>query len=94
MWMVVVSAQQGQPTLKQQAEARQSELERGVQSDPLVQSVLARFPGAQIVAVRQQREEAAPLYAAADPDAETPDDTMDESAYGLDGRPDYDDDVF
>ena len=29
------------------------EIERGVQSDPLVQAVLSRFPGAKIVGVTQ-----------------------------------------
>ena len=31
---------------------RQAELEQGVRADPLVQAVLARFPGAEIVGVR------------------------------------------
>jgi DNA polymerase III subunit gamma/tau len=52
-WMVVVSSEQGQPTIRSQIEARRAELERGVQADPLVKAVLARFPGAQIVAVRE-----------------------------------------
>ncbi|MPZ59074.1 MAG: DNA polymerase III subunit gamma/tau [Rhizobiales bacterium] len=51
-WMVVVSADEGAPTLKAQADARQTELEVGVRGDPLVQAVLNRFPGAQIVGVR------------------------------------------
>jgi DNA polymerase-3 subunit gamma/tau len=51
-WMVVVSAEQGEQTLRAQAEARQAELEVGVRGDPLVQAVLNRFPGAQIVGVR------------------------------------------
>jgi DNA polymerase III subunit gamma/tau len=51
-WMVIVSAEQGAPTLRTQAEARQEELEIGVRGDPLVQAVLSRFPGAQIVGVR------------------------------------------
>jgi DNA polymerase-3 subunit gamma/tau len=55
-WMVVVSAEEGQPTVKAQAEARQAELKTGVQADPLVQAVLARFPGAEIVGVRQPEE--------------------------------------
>ncbi|PWB58267.1 MAG: DNA polymerase III subunit gamma/tau, partial [Bradyrhizobiaceae bacterium] len=58
-WMVAVSAEQGAPTLRAQAEAREAELVRGVQGDPLVQAVLARFPGAEIVGVRR-REDAAP----------------------------------
>jgi DNA polymerase-3 subunit gamma/tau len=51
-WMVVVSAEAGEPTLRAQAQARQEELEIGVRGDPLVQAVLSRFPGAQIVGVR------------------------------------------
>src|SRR5450631_3341479 len=41
-WMVVVSQEQGSATVRAQAEERQAELERGVQSDPLVQAVLKR----------------------------------------------------
>jgi len=57
-WIVVVSKEQGQPTLRAQAEARQAEMERGVQADPLVQAVLNRFPGAKIVGVSQAADEA------------------------------------
>ena len=52
-----MSGEQGQPTIKAQNEARRAELERGVQADPLVKAVLARFPGAQIVAVREGLQE-------------------------------------
>jgi DNA polymerase-3 subunit gamma/tau len=55
-WMVVVSAKPGEPTLKSQADARQAELERGVRADPLVKAVLERFPGAEIVGVRGQKD--------------------------------------
>jgi DNA polymerase-3 subunit gamma/tau len=58
-WMVVVSSEQGQPTIQAQNDARRAELERGVQADPLVKAVLARFPGAQIVAVREGLQEIA-----------------------------------
>jgi DNA polymerase-3 subunit gamma/tau len=51
-WMVVISAEPGAPTLRAQAEARKAELKDGVRADPLVQAVLAKFPGAEIVAVR------------------------------------------
>jgi len=51
-WMVVVSAEAGAPTLKAQADERRQELQHGVKADPLVQAVLARFPGAQIVGVQ------------------------------------------
>jgi DNA polymerase III subunit gamma/tau len=62
-WMVVVSKEQGAPTVRAQAEAQQAEIERGVQSDPLVQAVLNRFPGAKIVGVTQNMELAEPASA-------------------------------
>jgi DNA polymerase-3 subunit gamma/tau len=51
-WMVIVSAEQGQPSLYAQAQTRKAELKDGVRADPLVQAVLTRFPGAEIVDVR------------------------------------------
>jgi DNA polymerase III subunit gamma/tau len=51
-WMVAVSAEAGMPSIKSQAETRKAELKDGVRDDPLVQAVLARFPGAEIVDVR------------------------------------------
>ncbi len=52
-WMVVVSQERGAATMRAQMEERQAEIERGVQSDPLVRAVLDRFPGAKIVGVTQ-----------------------------------------
>jgi DNA polymerase III subunit gamma/tau len=52
-WMVVVSQEQGGATVRAQMEERQAELERSVQSDPLVQAVMKRFPGAKVVGVTQ-----------------------------------------
>jgi DNA polymerase-3 subunit gamma/tau len=52
-WMVVVSAEEGQPTVRAQNDARQAELKTGLRADPLVQAVLSRFPGAEIVDVRK-----------------------------------------
>jgi DNA polymerase III subunit gamma/tau len=78
-WMVVVSAEQGAPTLRAQADAERVELEQGVRADPLVQAVLARFPGAEIVGVRKRDDIASPP--AADPDdpgAEPPPDDLDD----------------
>jgi DNA polymerase-3 subunit gamma/tau len=56
-WLVVISAEAGAPTLRSQSEARQAEIERGVEADPLVQAVLKRFPGAKIVGVTQNAPE-------------------------------------
>ena len=51
-WMVIVSAEPGQPTLMRRRRRAKAELKDGVRADPLVQAVLARFPGAEIVDVR------------------------------------------
>jgi DNA polymerase III subunit gamma/tau len=51
-WMVAVSAEAAQPSLRAQADARKAELKDVVRDDPLVQAVLQRFPGAEIVDVR------------------------------------------
>jgi DNA polymerase-3 subunit gamma/tau len=59
-WMVVVSQEQGSATVRAQLEARQAELERGVQNDPLVQAVMKRFPGATIANVTQKGADAEP----------------------------------
>jgi DNA polymerase-3 subunit gamma/tau len=53
-WMVIVSAEPGAPTLYAQAQTRKAELKDDVRGDPLVQAVLTRFPGAEIVDVRPQ----------------------------------------
>jgi DNA polymerase-3 subunit gamma/tau len=59
-WMVVISAEQGEPTVRSQIEARREENERGVRADPLVQAVLQKFPGAEIVAVRTRDSDMEP----------------------------------
>jgi len=52
-WAVIVSNEQGQPTLRAQAQAKKDQLTVGVHADPRVQAVLAKFPGAQVVDVRR-----------------------------------------
>ncbi|HEY0439937.1 MAG TPA: DNA polymerase III subunit gamma/tau, partial [Xanthobacteraceae bacterium] len=59
-WIVVVSKEQGAPTVRAQADARQANLEQDVQSDPLVQAVLNRFPGSKVIGVTQAAPEALP----------------------------------
>jgi len=84
-WMVVVSAEPAQPTMRSQLDARQAELKTGVRTDPLVQAVLARFPGAEIVNVRAPDETAVLPATGAE---EMPSDEMpemppvDEDSYG------------
>jgi DNA polymerase-3 subunit gamma/tau len=67
-WMVVVSQEQGASTMRAQMDARQAEIERGVQSDPLVQTVLNRFPGAKIVGVTQTAAETGDTQPDAEPE--------------------------
>jgi DNA polymerase-3 subunit gamma/tau len=55
-WMVVVSKEAGAPTIRAQAEAADAALKVGVRADPLVQAVLEKFPGAEIVAVRNRED--------------------------------------
>lgn len=57
-WMVVVSTEQGAATMRAQAEERDAELKRGVRVNPLVNAVLTRFPGAEIVGVTTREAEA------------------------------------
>jgi DNA polymerase-3 subunit gamma/tau len=52
-WTVIVSNETGQPTLRSQSEAVRNQRERAAESDPRVQEVLARFPGARVVEVRK-----------------------------------------
>jgi DNA polymerase-3 subunit gamma/tau len=74
-WMIAVSAENGAPPLRAQAEMRKAELKNDVRSDPLVRAVLTRFPGAEIVEVRPPAT--AP---AATPDDMPPDNESDADA--------------
>jgi DNA polymerase-3 subunit gamma/tau len=56
-WTVIVSNEAGQPTLRSQNESQRSQRERAAESDPRVQEVLARFPGARVVEVRKLASE-------------------------------------
>ena len=74
-WMVVVSAEEGEPTIRSQNDARQAAFKTGVEADPLVQAVLSRFPGAEIVDVREGAAASSEDLPPADPeDAELPPD--------------------
>jgi DNA polymerase-3 subunit gamma/tau len=87
-WMVVVSAEPGQPTVRERNEARQAQLKDDVRADPLVQAVLARFPGAEIVDVRRPEPGLAAdaVLPAGDPDeAAEPAPLDDDSAFGAGG---------
>ncbi|NIK47426.1 DNA polymerase III subunit gamma/tau [Variibacter gotjawalensis] len=55
-WMIVLSSEQGEASLRAKEDARREEVKTGVTADPLVQAVLSRFPGAQIVGVQVRGE--------------------------------------
>ena len=52
-WIVSISGEDGQPTLREQADAREMSLRSEAASHPLVRKVLDTFPGARIEAVRE-----------------------------------------
>ena len=82
-WVVVVSRETAQPTVKSVLDAKHAELKTGVQADPLVQAVMTRFPGAKIVDVRAPDQ--MPALPSGDPDEmplEPP--PADEDSYGAD----------
>jgi DNA polymerase-3 subunit gamma/tau len=53
-WVVALSSEPGVPTLHEQAQRAARERKEGAATHPLVQAVLSRFPGAQIVDVRDR----------------------------------------
>ena len=58
-WMVAVSSEPGQATLRETAEAAEAELRSGAATHPLAQAVLTSFPGATIVDIRERAKAAA-----------------------------------
>jgi DNA polymerase III subunit gamma/tau len=52
-WTVIVSNEAGQPTLRAQTEVAKNQRERAAETDPRVQEVMARFPGAKVIEVRK-----------------------------------------
>lgn len=63
-WMVAISTAEGAPTINERQQSRQRERAVGVRADPLVQSVLERFPGAEIVSVRSTGDASESAYVA------------------------------
>jgi len=53
-WLIAVSEAEGEPTLRELQEQRETELRSGVAAHPLVRAVLDTFPGATIAAVRER----------------------------------------
>jgi DNA polymerase III subunit gamma/tau len=52
-WTIIVSNEQGQPTLRAVNQAAKQEHARTAEADPRVQEVLSRFPGTKVVEVRK-----------------------------------------
>ena len=52
-WVVSVSSEAGEPTLKEQADSRAQSMKSEAARDPLVRAVLEAFPGARIESVRE-----------------------------------------
>jgi DNA polymerase III subunit gamma/tau len=90
-WMVVVSAEPGAPTVRSRQDAQKAELKAGAEADPLVQAVLTRFPGAEIVRVTKPGEDIPAAAADAEDEAPPVDDA---TAFGMHGQPDVVDDDF
>jgi DNA polymerase-3 subunit gamma/tau len=78
-WVVVVASEPGAATLREQAEARQAEMLSGIRADPLVRAAMAKFPGAEIVDVRDNGADA--VDAALPPAPSDADDFDADSAY-------------
>jgi len=55
-WVVTVAREGGEPTLAERKKAQRAAKIEAVAQDPLVRAVLDRFPGAEIVAVREKSE--------------------------------------
>jgi DNA polymerase-3 subunit gamma/tau len=72
-WTVIVSNEAGQPTLRSQNEVERNQRERAAESDPRVQEVLARFPGAKVVEVRKLAPEPPESDASGEDPAESSD---------------------
>jgi DNA polymerase-3 subunit gamma/tau len=72
-WVVSVSQNEGEPTLREQAAARDETLRHEAAAHPLVRAVLDAFPGARIEAVRDIGRDATPPV-----DPEPPADDADE----------------
>jgi len=84
-WVVVVSPEDGAPTVKAQAEAQNADLVRGVRADPLVEALLTRFPGAEIVSVRRRDVDSVGRPAGSESDETSVEPLLDGRMQDLDG---------
>jgi DNA polymerase-3 subunit gamma/tau len=59
-WVVTLAREGGEPTLAEQRKAREAQKLERVAQEPLVRAVLDRFPGSEIVAVRDRADQEIP----------------------------------
>ncbi|CAX24200.1 MAG: DNA polymerase III subunit gamma/tau [Methylorubrum extorquens] len=81
-WLVALSKEQGAPTLAENTRAAEETRHQNAAAHPLVREVLSRFPGAQIVDVRDKAPETDSADAAANgagPAAPPPEETDDDA---------------
>jgi DNA polymerase III subunit gamma/tau len=90
-WMVGISSAPGEPTLKEQERAARDAAQAAAEAHPVVQAVLAAFPGARIEAIRDTSEPVA-LPGQIEPEQDSGDND-DHSPY-LDAAPERDADDY
>jgi len=56
-WMISTSTQEGAPTLDEVDQAETMAVEEQARTDPIVESILSRFPGSRIIDVRIRQED-------------------------------------
>jgi DNA polymerase-3 subunit gamma/tau len=67
-WTITVSREGGGPTLDEQEKAELGERTHMARTDPVVEAVLARFPGSRIVDIKMREELALPAHDNASPE--------------------------
>jgi DNA polymerase III subunit gamma/tau len=68
-WIVALSSREGHPSIGERRAEEERERQRGVAADPLVRAVMERFPGAEIVSVRNPEIAAETTIAPSGPDS-------------------------
>ena len=93
-WLMSVSSQPGAPTFREAEAARHAAELLAVRADPMVQAVLASFPGAWIRRIdeRMVRAEAAAPLPETEPEPEPPENDPDDPGPSADGAWDMDGD--
>ncbi|WP_342359397.1 DNA polymerase III subunit gamma/tau [Terrarubrum flagellatum] len=87
-WIVAISLDEGEMTIRERKRAAEQEKLTGVRAEPLVRAIMDLYPGAQIVAIR----DAESVEAAPPPPVERDPESDDESDPDFDAVGDYSDD--